>query len=392
MSKVKVHVNNVDEKDRKSELFYRCRTTEIQINGITFKTPFRSITRSELNAKKKVPIATPLLNDSDILFLPYKLGSDCTARFLSENQGYSDVYTDAENVMKRGIHASLPLILVQPCQSGLSCISRTTYEKFLRMTFSLETTLQNKESNLLAVPHLGNLAQLDILKGIHDNILEEGMEPIFFLDLKHDEKHFKQIVDFVKNQSASGTINLLGLIFHPYEEVAINYDYVWDTLKNENIAIIMTDVKRKFDDHLSCTHFSEYRLGDIFCIENGIFIKRKRGGIGKITTMFFDRDDLGIKDFVHYSPDPDKIAHDLAVENNSKDMEYLHYLLTATNDEKELSKALPRINYLSKIHEVTASKKELAVSGEYINDRDSAGYIKDKKLLHQRIAGLCKYM
>jgi len=388
MSKIDVHVNVIDEKDRQSQLFYRCRTTEIRVNGVTFKTPLRPITRSELNAKKNVPVATPLLNDKNILFLPYKLSFEYMKKVLTENEGYKKLYDDAKNLIKRGAHSPLPLILIQPSQQGLLNINRITYDRFLRMTFNLQTSLQNNNNNLLTIPYLGEMTQIDIIRKIHESVLKEGMQPIFFLDLKHDEKHFKQIVDFIKDENTTGAINLLGLIFHQYEDVAVNYDYVWDTLKNEKLGIIMSDVKRKFDDdHLSSLHFSEYRLGDVFCIENRTYFVKQKVEIAKININFFDRSELTVKDFVHNIPDADKIAQDLDVENSSKDKEYLNILFANKEDKKKLS----RISHLSKVHEVVASKKELTISRDYIDGQNSVDYIKDKKPLYNRITGLFKY-
>lgn len=196
---------------------------------------------------------------------------------------------------------------------------------------------------------------------------------MLILDLAHRENEFRKIIDLVKIKNQSDELKLLGLIYHKYADVASNYDYVWSKLRDQNIALFIYDVKRlDFNDLVSIPHYSEFRLGDVYCLENPRGFVNKDKPI-KLKVRFFNRARLTVEPIVESLPSIEQLTNDLEIRSE-KDLQFIENLIEDHSDEDKLV----RLSYLSKAHEIAASNKELEASRKYIETNDAKTYIEEK--------------
>jgi hypothetical protein len=378
MTFVQIKVENIDENA--SSIFYRSRTTTFKIGSQNLKTPLRPITRGEFNAKKNLPISIPMFDKDNILFLYYKLSFNDMQSFLFDNKKYQNIYNDARGILKRGKYALLPVLLVQPSSEGLNALSNEGLcNKFLRMSIQMQIDLGMP---LLTIPHLGKFERCEFLQKILKQTQENNQEVIFFIDLNHEPKHLTKIVDLIGEENTAGAMNLVGFKYHPYKSVSANFDYVWEKLNHKNIGIILADVKRYDEnDYLSLIHYSEFRLGDLYCIEN----PKGYGTPTKLSLKLFDREELTVKSLVKFLPPKDRLIEELELNPDTKDYNYIDFLFDGL-DKASNQEQLMRLSYFSKVHELTASTKEIEVSKKFIDQHDSKTYIEEKKPLSSRLS------
>ncbi|MDH7509380.1 MAG: hypothetical protein QHH00_08350 [Methanomassiliicoccales archaeon] len=383
MKGLSVKIGNIDESDESvPALFYRSRTAVLKLREGEIKTPCRAVSRSELNAKKNVPITRPIASSGSLVVDVHDLSESELVQFLDTNGAYRKIYDKTMDVLKRAQNASMVVIILQPCQNAYHILSdQEKRDQFLRMWFALQSEI---DSPILSVPYVGDLEDErfvgDTIRAAETQGI--GADLMFVVDLRHDVRKFKGIIDAVKEAVGTGATNVLGLIYRPHRDCAATYDYVWRTFKEEDVAILMLNIPR-YDpnDSVSMPHFTEFRLGDIYCVKNPMRLPLP-GANALSRVRFLDRDSLTLPSLDVAVPDTEGVVSQLGVDCKC-DREFVSRLfadLDSLDDEK-----IKRIAYLSKVHEVLVSSTEMGISREFIDEGDAVSYLEKKRPLYRKL-------
>lgn len=374
---MKIKVGPID--DRQSDLFYTARSIEIKPTSKTIKTPIRALTNGDLNAKAGAPLDIPLEAPISGIHIPLK--NKEVEGIFSKSTSISGIINRIENFSQQMQHSSIILPLIQPYHTALNDVLRKEERK--RKFFKLILQMQ-KEAGLsnFCVPWLGFTREKTI-KFYQEILNNSDDDYIFFLDAKADSNDLLFISKFLKQHVETERVKFIGILHQPVRKAMICYDNLWDTFKESNVGIILSDIERMDPDspvsaaYVSCSHLNEFIVGDVF-------MSRVSGGGGGDPSKtpvshrlkVFNSNELSVKPIEKYTDDewignitqsiPDPFLERKLRNYQEADLDSDHYNV---------------LNYVTKVHEFVQSSNEFSKSQEYIKKEESSVYIDEKSAL-----------
>lgn len=377
---MKIKITSLD--DDGTNFFYSARSLEIKYTSKSIKTPFRALTNGDLNAKGNVPSDMPLYSPIGGIHKP--INSKNTLQILTENDYPQKLIKNLENLSQRMQHSQVVLPIIQPARKAIvdNLISEKAKDRFIRNLFTIQK-----------LAHLDNICipWLDYptkkIPSKYQTILESSDDNfIFLIDPRLRPNDLAKISQFFREQTDTGRIHFLGILYQPVENVINSYNVLWDMFKEKDVALMMVDIGRYHQDfnNLSPSHLNEFILGDIFVprVYSGSGAsdddKEKARKKRQVTERLriFDNSTLTVSPIANYGDDSW-----LNLVRNEMNEDRILHKLQHYNEAQEDSNKYQILNYISKVHEFLASTKEFKHSQEYIAKEESKAYIEEKVTL-----------
>ncbi len=387
----RVKLLNFDEGEK---LRYKARSVLIETReGTTtykWKSPIRVQNQQYLMAKAKIPSEIPIF--SPIGVAHYVLSQNKLQKLLTSNEYARRQISKLRTVHATFLHFPIRAFLFQPSIEGREYLGQnySMAERFIRLiiNFAKETGF-----NTVLIPFF-DMPLNDWLR-IYDKTVNEHYEdfahilPVLPINLKalYLEKLIREIK---KHFIETGVIQLIGFIYTRYRTAPISHEILWENLKDEDIAILLTNVERNisFLDDISGLHYESFILGDLFSpkitfygrstkpIEHTLrFFNRPRLTVNTLSDIFSER---GINALLEelktvYSTDYKEMVEQAII--NYKEAE---------NNEKKYA----ILNSISKVHETVMSSKEFEITSEFVEKGETREYINQKEILKKSLERL----
>jgi len=374
---MKVKVGPID--DRRSDLFYTARSVEIKPTSKTIKTPIRALTNGDLNAKAGAPLDIPL--ESPIAGIHIPLKDQEVQAIFSKRTAPSSIINRIEGFSQQMQHSRVILPLIQPYHTAFKDTLKKEERK--RTFFRLILQMQ-KEAGLsnFCVPWL-NFSKNKTVQFYQEILRNSDNDYIFFIDARSDPDDIFFISQFLKQHIETERIKFIGVLHQPVRKAMRGYDILWETFKDSNVGIVLSDIERVDLDnpvsaaYVSSSHLNEFIVGDIFMSR----VSAGGGGAPPKTPVshrlkVFNSNELSVKPVEKY-PDAEWIGN---ITHTISDP-FLERKLKNYQDAEGDPDRYNILNYVTKVHEFVQSSAEFLNSQEYIAKEESSVYIDEKAAL-----------
>lgn len=396
MRTVEVNVTNVDEN---AKYLYPNRSVEIRIssnNRIT--TPTRAATDYEFNQKALIPTDIPIDNQFYVSVADLNWGE--FQKFMHVNGYYSRVISKMEVKSRLSQYSNLRLFLLKPTKTDtfdtetekinfapmkLLKQNEQLLERFIRVIIQMQREVG---LNPITIPFI-DLPLEQYKKLIHDvyvSLNTIGVQPVFFLDLKYEHKHFQEILDLLVNTYQS---NLVGLYYSPYRLANLNYEVLREYVRKD-VAFLAALVDRSSLYDISTMHYLPFFGNDIYAIKRPLgFTKYVRNPSGirvqapveytakKIA--LFDRTNLCIENI---NKKPELVDAFLAEYRNDN---FITSILRNYKNIEGIKRDCEALKAFSKISELKSSQSEFGNFQSFVKHGSSADYIDNQQVLKQAL-------
>jgi len=378
---MKVKVRYVDEGE--SDLFYTARSVEIKPTSKTIKTPIRVLTNGDLNAKAGAPLEISL--EAPIAGIHKPLNKNDVNGIFTKNNTSEKIIKWIEGFLQQMQHSKVVFPLIQPPKNSFDeiLISDKVKRTFFRLIYQIQ-----KQAGLdnICVPWL-NFSKEKTIE-FYDEILKNSNDNyIFFLNSESKPEDISVISNYLKQQIETERIQFVGILSKPVRKVLRSYDILWDTFKESDAGLILSDIERVDTNNpnianVSSSHFNEFIVGDAF-------MSKVYGGGGGANVQFFvshrlkifNKDTLAVNPVERYPSDEEWIS---SITNTIFDPTLRNKLenYEEANSNRDKYNVL---NYIAKVHEFIESSDEFRISQDYIKKEESSVYISEKQSLNSAI-------
>jgi len=397
---IRVKLENIDEEQKK--YVYHTRMLRIKIGtSKEIKTPIRSVTNSEINAKAQIPAEVPI--HADIGLVNIKLGAGSRRNiisFLRKNSVFNRVVDTAYYNLIKMQHFPISVVLVQPSRSAIQLLEEQKMkETFIRMV----TTLQiNLGLRIITIPWIRLTPQdlHNVVKDIKNEHPDLEVMPILdLLEPDYLEKYLKELGLYYKE---SQELQLLGVLYKTIDRNIPSYEVLWKNVHDKDIATFLIDVRRygasNIVPEVASPHYAEFVFGDIIARyvpfagggSESSEKRRKREKPIDAKLKFFDKDRLTVE----------------ALRNiKERDIAWVEKIASTFGNEKTVIEALENyqeaqgnrkkmgiLEAISKVHEYKESLNEFKKSQKFIEKGESMEYIDEKYALRRILSSkITKY-
>jgi len=385
----RVKLLNIEEGKK---LPYKARSTLIEIregtNTYRWKSPIRIQTQQYLKAKAKIPSEISIFSPMGIAH--YLLGLEKMQKLLTSNEYASRQIYKLRVVNATFLHFPIRSFLFQPSTQAREYLGQNPIiaERFMRLIINFA---REAGFNTVLIPFL-DMPLNDWLR-LYEKIVNEYYDVfahiVPVIPIKLEPSYLEKLIVELKNKFIeTDIIQLMGFIYTRYRTAPISHEVIWENLKEENVAILLTNVERNisFLNDISGLHYESFVLGDIFSpkitrfyggkskpIEHRIrFFNRSYLTVNTLSNIFLEKRINTLVEELKavYSTDYEEMVQEAII--NYKEAE---------NDEKKYA----ILNAISKIHETVMSNIEFETTSKFVERGETEEYVRQKEILKKSL-------